>query len=139
MVWLAWHRQQRHPGFLRRTASFPVVAPDARRRQVVPLIGSSPGSRNDVVDGKRGLLCAAVLTGEVVAAKNVLARQFDLFERHPQVGAQPDHAREGVGLPTGAHGQGCALLHKFGLGEKQQQECLLRRTDADWLVGLVED
>lgn len=92
-----------------------------------------------MVDGERGLAFAAIHALETVAAEDILAGEFDLFERHAQVGAQADDAGVGIGVADRPHSDRRAMLDHFGLRQEQEQEGLFGAADADGLIRLVED
>lgn len=81
----------------------------------------------------------AVGAAHTIATHDVLAREFDLFEGNPQVGAKPNHGRKGVGYAYCANISIRVLLDEFGFRQKQEHQSFLCAADADGFVGLVED
>lgn len=92
-----------------------------------------------MIYGERGLAFTTIHALEAVATEDVLARELDLFEGHPQVGAEADHAGVGIGLAHRTHGDGRPMFYHFGFCEEEQEEGFLGAADADRLIGLVED
>ena len=92
-----------------------------------------------MVNRERGMLRAAVLTPHTIATKDVFARQFDLPEWNPQIGAESDNGREWIIASHGADHLRRAVLNHFCFCQEEEHQCLLGTADADRLVGLVQD
>ena len=64
-----------------------------RCNDVVPGIGSTFGSRDDVVDGKVVASIAAILTSVVIAMQQIAPRQTNFFVWNFDVAAKSDYRR----------------------------------------------
>ena len=65
-----WLTSQPHSGLRRRRARLPVIAGDTGADDILPDVRTASGPRDNVVEGKRSGLLAAVLAGELVPVKD---------------------------------------------------------------------
>lgn len=73
--------QQMHPGLVRQTVPLPGIAGDAGADHIFPSSLSSTVSWEDMVDIEMApvKVNAAVLAGILIALKDIVPREFDLF------------------------------------------------------------
>src|SRR5438067_470249 len=74
---------ERHLCFVRSLAAFYVIASQAGAHKVLPRVLATAALRHDVIDCQRHTRQPTVLALVSIAAKNILARENHLFERHP--------------------------------------------------------
>ncbi len=92
MIWTTRPSHQLHPGFFGGPVAFCVVTLNARAYQVLPGILTASGTGEDMVDRQRQIAPAAKLAAVTVAAKNVLAGEYDLFVRNADIDGKTHHA-----------------------------------------------
>ncbi len=125
---------QAHIRFVGCAIALLVVAPYTRRSEILPRVATAARAGDDVIHRKWWMRRTAVVATHTIATKNVLSRELDLFERDAQVRRKANHRREWIPSADGAHSSIASLFNDLGLGEHQQQKCLLRCTHADRLV-----
>jgi hypothetical protein len=76
---------ERHARLIRRSVPLCIVAGNTGRDKILPCVVTSPGKREDMVNGKSDIAAAAVLTSVRIPSKNVLPREDDLLVGHPDV------------------------------------------------------
>src|SRR6185503_1230327 len=90
---------QPEAGLLDGLAALAVIAPLARRDEVLPRVPAAPMARHDVVQGQVVALPAAVLAGVAVAGEDLAAAQLDPRPRPADLVLEPDHGRRVVLRP----------------------------------------
>lgn len=112
---------QCHSGFLGRPVSFLIVAADAGRHKVGPLVAPAPGAWNDMIH-RQTLTLIAVLATKTIPAQDILAGQHDAPEWHTDVVPQPDNARPSKLMPGRAQSHMGQGFHQIGLVQVYQHE-----------------
>ena len=131
--------QQLHMGLFRRPAPFPVIASDARGREVLPRVLAAGGLRIDVVDRQGHVSPVAVLAAVCVAAQDVLPGEDDLLVRDVDVNAEADDARKGHRHRDGVEPVCPMRFDQLGLAKVEEDDRLLYVADAHRLVVLIQD
>lgn len=131
--------QQRHSRFVRRPIPLAVVAGNARRHKVFPCIFSPTGLGNNMIDGERHIVAAAVLTPVTVAAENILPGEDDLLVWDADIEGETYYTRE-----RHTHGNGpdlfpIARFDQLRFAEIKQDDGLLNIAYTQRLITLVED
>mgnify|MGYP006136894577 CR=1 FL=1 len=137
--------QQVHADFFRQVAGLAVVAPGARRGDVVPGVATPARDREHVVTRKK--LAAAQLAlvpAAVLAAVSVTRKQKGVGNlppepaRHVDEALEPDHERRRHPLLRGAEDARVVCLEHLGLAVEHQPQGPLYRQNRQRFVRCVE-
>jgi hypothetical protein len=120
--------KESHVNFFRFASTFPVVAGRAGGDNVRPDVLPAQVARHHMIDRHPPIAFSAVLTGIIVAAKHLAARQFDMWTRSVHLILEPNHGRARQQLfhcpnmPT-------PIYDHIGLTREKQTHCPPRGTD----------
>ena len=96
--WSFWRLVRNHACLLRHLVCLARIAGDAGADDIVPSVGASYVSGNDMIDVEvpRVLAFSAVLAGKIIAPEDVLAGKLDLSLRQPIEVREDNDTRNGI-------------------------------------------
>jgi hypothetical protein len=127
-----------HTRLFRRSSTFVMIARFAGRYQILPAVWAATMARNHMVDGQVSRLFPAVLTGIVIAKKQLTTCEF----RHrvyplDQI-QEPNHRRTGV-RGAGRVDLSDSQFDDLGLAVADENERTPSRTHVERLEVLIEN
>jgi hypothetical protein len=129
---------QAHARFFKCAAALAMVAVFAGRHEVLPDVLAAEAARHDMIERQVTALCAAVLTGMVVALQDVAAAEPELRTWTPDEVDKADDRWKLESVTRAAENAG-ALLQNLGFPPVDEQEGAPSVAHIERLVVLIED
>jgi len=122
-------RMQSHFSFFGSSVPFPVITGSTGTDKIFPGIISTPGFRDNMINGQWQISPSAVGTPVCIPSQNIFSAQYYFFIRQADESAQPYHARPRVDFGHCLKRFSFIIKNQFSLPQDYQDNSLLNIAD----------